>query len=267
LPTIIDNLQRVRMLLGEPSKPEQHIIFEMLENQITHHLSQLQNSNANWSVNSVVVQGSSAVEDYLVPAGDFGKPFWVYWDNPTEIQWPRCEIPFSSLQNTDQFYSGPRAITPNSGGTVPTTSTISFYRKADAWWFRLTPVPGNSFPITIWYETLPLAPSNLQDTPGLTPFHHLIRVQTALSVLPLCQWDDVKPDAKEMRLVGAWDRMQRRLAETLARDEVKFQGQFSTYIGTLQQAGIEQREPFGMECDIDINSWSGTFGVNQHTGG
>jgi len=267
VPTIIDNLQRVRMLLGEPSKPEQHIIFEMLENQISHHLSQLANSQANWNVDSIVIQGSSGVEDYLVPAQDFGKPFWVYWDNPTEIQWPRCEIPFSQLNNADQFYSGPRAITPNSGGTVPTTSTISFYRKANSWYFRLTPVPGNSFPITIWYETMPLAPTALADSPGLTPFHHLIRVQTALSVLPQCRWDDVRPDSKERYLVEAWKLMVDSLRESLGRDELKFQAQFSTYIGTLQEAGIEPREPFGMECDIDINSWSGTFGVNQHTGG
>jgi hypothetical protein len=267
LPTIIDNLQRVKMLCGEPSKPEPHIIFEHLENQISHHLAQLQNSSANWSVASIVIQGSSAVEDYLVPAQDFGKPFWVYWDNPEQIQYPRVEIPFTQLNNADQFYSGPRAITPNSGGIVPTTNSISFYRTAGNWFFRLTPVPGNSFPITIWYETVPQAPTNLQDTPGLSPFHHLIRVQTALSVLPHCEWDDVKPDAKEARLVSAWDRKQERLSGSLGRDEIKFQAQFSTYIGTLQQAGIEQREPFGAGCEDDIGGTWGGFGPNQWLGG
>ncbi len=266
MPTIIDNLQRVRMLLGEPSKPEPHIMFEMLENQISHHLSELQNSNANWSVSSIVIPATSGQEDYLVSAQDFGKPFWVYWENPTQIQWPRCEIPFAQLQNADQFYSGPRALTPNSGSNLGTASTISFYRRDNAWWFRLTPIPGNTYPITIWYETQPLAPSGLQDVPGLTAFHHLIRVQTALSVLPHCEWDDVKPDAKENRLVNAWTMKQARLADALGRDEAKFQAQFSTYISTLQQAGIEQREPFGMECDVDWDSGYGIFGVNQHNG-
>lgn len=262
MPTIIDNLQRVKMLCGEPSKPEKHIIFEHLENQISHHLSQLANSSANWSVASIVIQGSSGQEDYLVPAQDFGKPFWVYWDNPEQIQYPRIEIPFAQLNNTDQFYSGPRAITPNSGGIVPTTNLISFYRRDGSWWFRLTPVPGNNFPITIWYETQPLAPTGLQDTPGLSPFHHLIRVQTALSVLPHCEWNDVKPYAKESYLRAAWKDKVLALKDSLGADELKFQAQFSTYIGTLQQAGIEQREPFGAGCDDDYG-WGGGLAPNH----
>lgn len=251
------------MLLGEPSKPEPHIIFEHLENQITHHLSALQNSSANWNVANIVIQAASSVEDYLVPAQDFGKPFWVYWNNPTQRQQPRIEIPFVQLQNTGQFYIGPWALTPNSGDNLPTVSCISFYRQANAWYFRLTPVPGNSFPITIWYETQPLAPTALSDTPGLTPFHHLIRVQTALSVLPHCRWDDVKPDSKERYLVEAWKMMVDGLRDSLGRDEVKFQTQFSTYIGTLQQAGIEGREPFGIGCDVDADGGWGGLAPNQ----
>lgn len=262
MPTIIDNLQRVRLLLGEPSRPEQHIVFEMLENQISHHLSEIQNSGANWNVAHIVVSASSGVEDYLVPAGDFGKPFWVYCDDPTQINLPRIELPFAQLQNADQFYSGPRQLLSSSDNN-PTASIISFYRQANAWFFRLTPIPGGSYPITIWYETMPEAPQGLAETPGLSPFHHLIRVQTALSVLPHCEWNDIKPYAKETYLRAAWKDKILALKDSLGSDEMKFQAQFSTYIGTLQMAGIEGREPFGMEYDADMGGSWGGFGPNH----
>ncbi len=260
MPTVRENLALVRVLLDEPSpqQPSDRILFELFSNQVQHHQTQLQNSSAQWSVADWPLNVSSAKEDYLITAADFGKPFMVYTENATDLYQPRIEIPFAMMQNADQFYSGPRQVYASSDNNF-TASIISFYRKESGWYARVTPVPGGSATYRVWYETLPGAPQSLSDTPGLTPFHHLIRAQTALAALPYCAWGSVRLEDK----ADLWTVKTKALAMALGAQVTTFQAQFSTYIGTLMQAGIEAREGFG---DAYLDSWSsgvGILGPNQ----
>lgn len=263
MPTVSQNLAQVRALLNEPSPqtPSDRVLFEILSNQIIHHQSQLQNSASNWAVYSFELTAVQGQEDYLVPAADFGKPFLVYWDDPNDTYRPRVEVPFAMMQNADQFYNGPRQVY-SSSDTYPTVSTVSFFRQSDGWYARFTPIPGGSTTYTIWYETLPKAPESLGDSPGLSPFHHLIRAQTALAALPYCGWGDVRVDSVERAKAAAWERQTTALATALGVQVAQFQKEFSTYIGSLMQAGVERRQGFG--DDYEGGGWGvGSFGPNS----
>lgn len=260
--TIINNLQRIRLLLDEPSRPESHILFELLENRIQHHLTALSNSSAHWSVYNFPLTVSAGQEDYLITAPNFGKPFWVYSEDDTDPVRPRSEVPFCLLQNISQFYQGPRQIM-SVANNVPTVSVIAFYKQYDAVYARVAPVPGGTQQYRIWYETLPVAPETFGDMPGLSAFHHLIRVETALSAIPACVWGDVKVDAENEQKAQAWIRKTTALSLARTGERTDFKNQFETYLGTLMQAGIEGRDPFGEGYDIDWAAGIGTFGPNS----
>lgn len=263
MPTTLENLSQVRTLLDDPDaqRPSDRTLWEILSNNIQHQLSQMQNSGAQWAVNDWSLTATSGTEDYLVTATDFGKPFMMYTEDPTDVYTPRVEIPFAMMQNADQFYRGPRQVYSTSDN-IPTAQLASFYRKADGWYVRLTPVPGGSATYRIWYETLPGAPDSLGTTPGMSPFHHLLRVQTALAALPYCGWGDVSLRGSADG-VKRWQTKTQALALSLKDQEAKYQREFSTYLGTLMQAGVEQRQGFGDGAYDDSSFGYGWFGPNS----
>lgn len=262
MPSVQQNLSMIRELLDEPTpqKPSDRILFQLLGNQILHHQTQLQNSGAPWEVLDWTLTVSAGTEDYLVTAANFGKPFWVHTEDPTDPYSPRVDVPFSLLQNADQFYSGPRRV-HSTNNNQPTAAVITFYRQPDAFYARVTPVPGGSATYNVWYETAPSFPASLGDAPGLSPFHHLIRIQAALAAIPYCAWGNIAAEALEPRIAAAWERKAKALALSLGKQEEQFQRQFDTYIGTLMTAGVEDRQGFGAMDDWDIGI--GAFGPNQ----
>lgn len=257
MPTISENLAQVRLLLGEPDddSPKEHIVYQALFNQIQHHLAQLNNTQAAWSVNSWQLQLSQGVEDYLITAPDFGKPFWCYTINPQDQYYWRREIPFYQLQNLGRAYQGPQL----SSYSAPQSdaAALAFYRIGQNEYVRAIPIPGGASQIVIWYETVLFQPQALGDTPGLTPFHHLIRVQTALSALPHANWGKVRFDNEMSK---AWTTRQGAFKESLMRDEAKFQMEFIRYIGTLVEGGIHSRDAFGSDGMWDASGYAtGSF--------
>lgn len=256
------NLQQkmteIRYLLDEPSEgsPSDRILWSILNNQVNHHKSQLQNSSAQWDVNSWQLITAAGQEDYLVTATDFGKPFWTHTEDSQNPQLARVEIPFSMLQNTDMFWNGP--VQPYTNGNNQFTAVvISFYRRADSWYARLTPTPGGSVVYRVWYEVAPGGQLNLGDTPGLTPFHHLIRVKAALAALPYSGWGAVRSDADDSKKAAAWDRKTKALAAALGMQAQDFEHQFDTYLASLTDAGVERRQAFGDSYLNATDTWAG----------
>lgn len=245
--TLSSNLSGVRTLLGypDPHEPTDPLLFELLSNQVQHHLNQLQNGQGHWSVDTFKLTVQPGKEDYQISAQNFGKPFLVYTSDPGNASHVRREVPFALLQNAGQFYAGPQQIQASDTHTV---QYFTFYRRNGAWQARATPIPGENKDYVVWFET-GVAPGELADTAGLSPFQHLIRVQAALSALPHCAWGGARFNGTD-REAAAWTRKTQALAASLRQDEVKFQKEFSTYLGTLMQAGIEARDGFGAEADM-----------------
>ena len=244
--TLRSNLAQVRLLLGhpDPHMPDDGVLFELLSNQVQHHLNQLQNGQGHWSIDTWTLTVSTGNEDYLVTAGNFGKPFLVYTSDSTNFAHVRREVPFALMQNLGQFYAGPERVQVSDRHTV---QLFTFYRRNGSWYVRATPIPGETKSYEVWFET-GVAPTSLGDEAGLTPFQHLIRIQTAIAALPHCGWTGAKFNGSDQE-ARAWERKARSLAASLGQDEGKFQKEFSTYLGTIMQAGIESRDPFGAEAD------------------
>jgi len=246
--TLQSNLASVRRILGapDPHTPDDALLFDLLSNQVQHHLNQLQNGQGHWSVDKVDLTVTSDPQDMLVTAGNFGKPFWVHTVDPTNIYHVRREVPFVLLQNITQFYAGPQQVQTSGTHSV---AYLTFYRSNGGWYAKPTPTPGGSENYVVWFES-GVAPIGLGDEAGLTPFEHLIRVQTALSGLPHCAWGKARFDGDD-RGAAAWTRKTQALALSLKQDEAKFQKEFSTYLGTLMQAGVESRDGFGDGYDVN----------------
>lgn len=246
------NLSSVRLLLGEPNPhaPSDPILFQLLSNQVQHHLNQLQNGSGHWSVDTYTLTVNPGQEDYLVSGQNFGKPFLVYTADESNPSHVRREVPFVLLQNAGQFYAGPQQIQASDSHTV---QYFTFYRRNGAWWARATPIPGESKPYVVWFES-GLAPDGLDDESGLSPFNHLIRVQTAIAAPPHSAWTGAYFNGTD-REAAAWTRKTNALAMSLKQDEAKFQKEFSTYLGTLMQAGVESREGFGAEAECGWWGW------------
>lgn len=266
MPSVIENLAQIRLLLDEPTPehPSDRILFQLFSDAIIHHKSRLQNSSAQWDVNSIDVQASYAQEDYLIAAADFGKPFWVYAYDSQDRYHTRVEIPFSMVQNADQFYSGPTQVWQEADNW-PSAAVCSFYRKNGSWYFRLTPIPGGSCMYTVWYETQPTAPQSLYDTVGLTPFHHLIRVETAMAALPYVAWGHLKFNAEKDSHLNRWKLKIDMLKDTFKGQWTQWDYQFSTYLSEIMMSGMEPRQPWGFGFDMDdgFAGGVGSFGPNS----
>ncbi len=250
MPTLNENLTAIRLLLDKPDdqRPSMDLLFQLLGDQVQHHHNQLQNSSAQWSVANYTLTTSPGVEDYLVVAADFGKPFFVYAEDATNNAFVRREIPFVMLHNIDQFYMGVRAPQLTDQHAV---QFISFYRSSGAWYARVTPIPASTKDYVVWYETAAVPTLALGSTEGLSPFNHLIRVQTALAALPHCGWGEFHPEALGEK-GNVWERKIRTLAAARTAEEVKYQKEFSTYLGTIMQAGVAPRDGYG---DGDDTWW------------
>lgn len=262
--SLSQNLVEIRYLLDEPAEgaPSQRILWSLLENQVNHHKTQLQNSAAQWDVNSWPLVTAAGVEDYLVTATDFGKPFWTHTEDTSQPQLARVEIPFAMLQNADMFYNGP--VQPYiSSSDLFGAACISFYRSAGSWYARITPVPGGSVTYRVWYETAPGTTLNPGDSPGLSPFHHLIRAKTALAALPYCGWGDVRNDATDKAKAMAWERKVKALSMAIGGQAADFEKQFETYLATLAEAGVERRSAFGDDYMASTDWRGGWLGPNQ----
>lgn len=248
--TLRSNLAGVRTLLGypDPHEPSDPLLFELLSNQVQHHHNQLQNGQGHWSVDHVPLTITNSSEDTLITAQNFGKPFWVHTVDENNLFHVRREVPFVLLQNIGQFYAGPQQ---QQSGALHTVQYFTFYRRNGAWYARPTPIPGGSEEYVVWFES-GVAPSALGDEAGLSPFQHLIRTQAALAALPHCSWMGARFNGDD-REAAAWTRKTQALAASLRQDEVKFQKEFSTYLGTIMQAGVSPRDGFG--DGYDMNWW------------
>ena len=252
MPQVSENLSLIRQRLKQPDpdKLTDPQILNILLEHVYDHCAQLQNTANHWSIGWTQIQASPGTEDYLITAADFGRPFLVYTDDTSTAFHHRREIPFSLLQNVEQRYQG----TAQSGSSATTHSAveISFFRKSPAspaWWARLTPIPGESSVYQVGYEAN-YDFGSLADTPGVSSFHHLIRVQTALSVLPLCEWGEMLIMSNPEK----WRMQAEALRVTLLHDEEIYQKRFSSYISNSSRAGVSQKRGVGWEYE---QGWGG----------
>lgn len=253
--TIERNIALIRNRLGSPDQdaPTDPFIFEMLEAQIQHHVNQLGNTRGGWGVSHFPLTATPGTEDYVVTASNFGRPFWVHTEDTADPAHQRRDVDFSYLADLDQRYRGPQET---SSQDPHTARAISFYRSNNKWYARIAPKPGAAGVYRVWYETALFVPSTLQDTPGLTPFHHLIVVQTSLALLPYCKWGEITFGTKAG--LELWLPRVQAITPTLLTDELKFQKQFDLYRANASREQITDRAGYGEEYE---STYGDGFGI------
>lgn len=246
MPTVSENISAIRLRLGEPNphKPSDPQLLNLLIGHIADHQAQLQNTRNHWSIGWTTLNAQPGMEDYAIASADFGRPFLVYTDDPNDPHHQRREIPFSMLQDAEQRYLGPaqtQSASPHSA------IEISFYRMSPgnpACYARLTPIPAESSVYKIGYEanyTL----ASLGEAPGLSPFHHLIQTQTALSAIALCEWGEISI----LKNPVAWKTQADALREGLLLDLAGFQKRFDSYKAQSSREGINQKRGVGVDYE------------------
>lgn len=239
--THAENLSAIRQRLGEPNphQPSDPQLFNIYIDHVANHCASLQNTGSHWSIDRWELNVSEGEEDYLVAAPNFGRPFLVYTTDATDTHHVRREVPFSLLQDADQRYQGPQQVDQQDHSAVQ----ICFYRLGAAmpqWKARPIPIPGDSATYEVFYEA-GYAVGSLGDSPGLDLFHHLVRVQTALSALPLCAWGNISITGDR----EAWKLQSQSLRDTLLHDEKNFQKQFDSYRSQTTREGVSRKRGEG----------------------
>lgn len=255
------NLAIIRRRLGHPlpEAPDDGTLLTMLVDQIAHHTTQLSVTRNHWSVERWTLTVRSGIEEYPVTAANFGRPFLLYTIDPTDQYHFRREIPFSLLQDVDRRYVGPETAAPRAQNEH-TAVLVSFYRKEGQGWFiRPTPIPGNDAQYELWYEAN-YNYGSMGDAPGLDAFHHLLRVETALSALPYCEW----PGLSMKEDLPAWQAKIGLLRDTLIRDEMMFRQAFNNYKAAASRDGVTTKLGYAPESDVwpvGIGPMAGGYGV------
>src|SRR5262245_27010093 len=146
--TVVENIALIRQRLRnpDPHRPTDAEILNILIEHIYDHHAQLQNTANHWSIGWTTLTTIPGNEDYLITAADFGRPFLVYTDDPTNDFHQRREVPFTLLQDAEQRYTGPEK-SGAAGSNTHSAVEISFYRRspsAPATFARLTPIPNEA---------------------------------------------------------------------------------------------------------------------------
>lgn len=252
--TLAQNLRLIRQRLMQPDSdnPSDAILLNILLEKIADHTLQLNNTRSHWSVASTTITTSSGTEEYSIPAADFGRPFLVYTADSSDTYHVRREIPFSLIQDARYRYQGSQ----QTGQQTHTAEVVEFYRTpatGPAWMARITPIPGATSTYEIWYEAV-YDVASLDDSPGLSPFHHLIRCETALDALPMCAWGGIAIDQK----TALWELRCKSLAAVLAPAIEKYQKQFNDYKAQSTRERVHQKLGVGRDY---LDEWGeGSYG-------
>ena len=259
--TISENIAIVRRRLNKPEQnaPDDLQLTDLLIDQFQQMHAQLVNTRNQWAVNHFTLIVSQGVEDYLISASDFGRPYLVYTTDPSDTYHRRAEIPIRLMNDTDQDYRGPQQTFSASQWSAV---EMVFYRTGQNWYVRPVPIPGNSGQYVVWYEANTFNYASPSDVAGLAAFHNLIRCQTALSALPYCVWGDISPRKRET--MAQWQMMAASLRDALVNDIARYQREFDLYRSNSSREQVNDRYGYGGDYEDD---YYGSFGVGVMTGG
>lgn len=239
MPTHNDNLAAIRRRLGSPSPdaPSDPLLMQLLIDQTAHYTAGLANTVNHWSVDRWQLSVDAGSEDCLVTAPNFGRPFLLYTTDDTDTYHVRREVPIVLMQDADLRYAGPQQAGSVAGHSA---TQVIFYRRNETWYARFVPIPGGPAAYEVWYETV-YEYGSPGDNVGLNAFHHLLRVQTAISALPHCAWRGMSV----MENPQAWTTKLEALRASLVYDEQKFQKEFNSYKAQTSREGVSSKQPYG----------------------
>jgi len=172
----------VRAGLGYPPEDKLSIgaILYFLYQRITQFRTEMGLTVESWSISSLILPVTPYQSEYIISAGDFGRPLRVaFYDQSTPWN-DGPEIPMMKLQNLDKVAT--RSIMVSG---VHVADAVAFY-GVNPTNIKFAPAPTEPATYRIWYDVARAPDPALEDTPQLPPqFYDLVICAVQLDVLPL----------------------------------------------------------------------------------
>lgn len=211
--TRLENLQRIRTLLGTPmpSRPDFNTLFQLELSVEADILNTTSNANQPWAINTFSLNYSPGLDSYNITATNFGKPVLVtrvVTDNSyiTRIPVDFADFTHLSYGSVWQTWGG-----FNSWWGMPTTpERMSFFREGvlDAQVaVKIEPQPQEAVTYEITYVpsyTGELDP--LESSIQLPEMATLVQLRVATAALPYAAWheDDDKNMVRRKELAQSF---------------------------------------------------------------
>ncbi len=221
-----------RVLVDEPrpQRPSAQRVLTAVVQKTQSFYSRLENTGQAWSLKpDYPLNVSGNTQDYLLAVDDsYGKPIQVlstYPQNPSYIQ---RYIPFREFASMHFDWPFPANLASwlwTDGSNCTAMRMAFYYRDDGSRWVRILPQPQLAATYIITFASGDWAANvSLENSPVLSQFHSLIETQSALSVLPSCEWrDDDKYNAAH----------QDRLAMALKNDEFGLAEEWDLFVRSL----------------------------------
>jgi len=238
MPTINNIIGGVRLHLRTPSEDKigDGKIAEYLLRKIDYYLNELNLTDQNWLLEKWQLDVDASTQIYTVnpSSAPFGRPILCETMDESDPFHERREITIVDLQDRDLFYRGPQ----QAWATAPPHSaiTMTFFRSGGQKRVLVEPQPAVSASYRFWFEPSRMLPQSItNDSPFLENFSNLLEVDTALTVLPDCDWPDVKHN---------------RIEKALGADLVRYTAQFDRYKNQDRQEQVNTKRGFGDDWDF-----------------
>lgn len=237
----------VRVRLGHPrvQQPSAHDILLNLSTQIQRYINKLALSGRTWAVDEVALVVNAGVEDYPIPATNFGRPIQVRTVYPANPGYIERDIEFDELADMNFNWPYPKnmgSMITNIDGSPNTAQRMAFYRRGgvDQAYVRVTPIPAATATYQILYQVGNFADDAALSTVPVLPQHHaLLEIRTAISLLPSANWsDDDRADSAKRQ----------EFAAALRNDEVALAADFESFIRSV---GAKRRPTYRTTNSID----------------
>ena len=237
--TLSAHIEGIRRHLGYPSERavSDGLIIEYSVEKLHYYVNELNLTAQPWRTQKWTLNLTPNKDEYFVTADNWGKPFLVETVETDVPPIPWSEIPMRALTDlSDYNYYHSSA---SASGWNP-LSAIAFYYDENGPRCKVTPMPQESIRCLVRYEPEGFDLSSADNEfPFLVNFSNLFDVDTAMSLIGRCGYDD--------------DKMKRILGNDsygLVRDFTFYRAQFGEYKLDLFQEDESDARGFGVSWGL-----------------
>lgn len=209
-------LTGIRVYMGNPTKEKINngSVLLVMYDKLDHYTTLLQSTGESWLVDRVTLTVPADTSELSISATNFGIPFLVETVDSSDTSHISTEIPIVRQQDIDRYSV---SNTRSAGLGQHAAEVVAFFRIS-GWKALFLPTSSVQSEYRVWHQPLRSAPAPLaNDVQFLDNFINLIRVDTALTCLPYCDW----PESRHRRIEA---QLTRTLSDLLRSFEMfKFQ--------------------------------------------
>ncbi len=266
LQEIISKLRTIDLAQPDTNSPHPFVIYDKVQEWAQYLLTQAQNTNVSWSVNSWAFQFAPGQDEILLNAPDFGKSLALWTANSADPDHLPQEVLQVDLQDIADYARNTYQLSPSPNRYgAPATGGYGSQPEKGRWpggvmairrsfnglpYIRLMPPIESmsnqqALEFVLWYETGAYTNGELEGSPILPQWHPYLRALVANDCLPLCKWGGISPEEHDKQ----YQKLNAKIQEKL----VMLAPQFQEYIQSDRNRGEGEAVGF---CDwYEESAW------------